>query len=84
MPALDQYLSIADLESAARRRMPACVRGYVCGGTEDGASLQESLQAFQLLQEIRSLQVLLQRLLHLYLREVRFLFRSRTYNPDYH
>lgn len=49
MPALDQYLSIADLESAARRRMPACVRGYVCGGTEDGASLQESLQAFQLL-----------------------------------
>ena len=42
------------------------------------------LQAFQLLQEIRSLQVLLQRLLHLYLREVRFLFRSRTYNPDYH
>ncbi len=47
MPALDQYLSIADLESAARRRMPACVRGYVCGGTEDGASLQESLQAFQ-------------------------------------
>lgn len=47
MPALDQYLSIADLERAARRRMPACVRGYVCGGTEDGASLQESLQAFQ-------------------------------------
>ena len=47
MPALDQYLSIADLERVARRRMPACVRGYVCGGTEDGASLQESLQAFQ-------------------------------------
>ena len=39
MAALDNYLSIADLEREARRRMPACVRGYVCGGTEDGASL---------------------------------------------
>lgn len=47
MAALHHYLSIADLEREARRRMPACVRGYVCGGTEDGSSLQESLQAFQ-------------------------------------
>lgn len=47
MAGLHNYLSIADLEREARRRMPACVRGYVCGGTEDGASLQESLQAFQ-------------------------------------
>lgn len=46
MAALHHYLSIADLERAARRRMPACVRGYVCGGTEDGVSLQQSLQAF--------------------------------------
>ena len=47
MAALHNYLSIADLEREARRRMPACVRGYVCGGTEDGVSLDESLQAFQ-------------------------------------
>ena len=46
MAALHNYLSIADLERAARKRLPACVRGYVCGGTEDGASLDESLNAF--------------------------------------
>ncbi len=46
MAALHHYLSIADLERAARKRLPACVRGYVCGGTEDGVSLQQSLQAF--------------------------------------
>ncbi|MGE8321022.1 MAG: alpha-hydroxy acid oxidase [Comamonas sp.] len=47
MGILHNCLSIADLERAARRRMPDCVRGYVCGGTEDGASLAESLQAFR-------------------------------------
>ncbi len=47
MATLHNYLSIAELEREARRRMPACVRGYVCGGTEDGTSLAESLHAFQ-------------------------------------
>lgn len=46
MGSLHHYLSIADLERAARRRLPACVRGYVCGGTEDGLSLAESLNHF--------------------------------------
>ncbi len=47
MGKLKNCLSIADLEREARRRMPACVRGYVCGGTEDGQSLAESLRHFQ-------------------------------------
>lgn len=46
MSALKNFLSIADLEREALRRMPACVRGYVCGGTEDGQSLQESRHHF--------------------------------------
>ena len=47
MGTLQNCLSIADLEREARRRMPACVRGYVCGGTEDGQSLAESHRHFQ-------------------------------------
>lgn len=43
---LKDCLSIADLERVARQRMPACVCGYVCGGTEDGQSLQESRSHF--------------------------------------
>lgn len=46
MGSLHNYLSIADLEHAARRRLPACVRGYICGGTEDGLSLAESRNHF--------------------------------------
>ena len=46
MVALKNCLSIADLERAALQRLPACVRGYVCGGTEDGLSLQESRTHF--------------------------------------
>lgn len=46
MAALKDCLSIADLEREAVRRLPACVRGYVCGGTEDGQSLQESRTHF--------------------------------------
>lgn len=47
MGSLNNYLSIADLERAALRRLPACVRGYVCGGTEDGQSLAESRRHFE-------------------------------------
>lgn len=43
---LKNCLSIADLERVAQKRMPACVRGYVGGGTEDGQSLQESRTHF--------------------------------------
>ncbi|CAB3651802.1 (S)-mandelate dehydrogenase [Achromobacter deleyi] len=45
MSRLDRCLSVRDFEREARRIMPRCVEGYVCGGTEDGASLQESVRA---------------------------------------
>lgn len=43
---LERCLSIRDLEREARRILPRCVEGYVCGGTEDGASLEASTAAF--------------------------------------
>jgi len=46
MSRLDRCLSIPDLEREARRILPRCVEGYVCGGTEDGASLAASTAAF--------------------------------------
>ncbi|WP_025136948.1 alpha-hydroxy acid oxidase [Achromobacter sp. DH1f] len=45
MSRLDRCLSVRDFEREARRIMPRCVEGYVCGGTEDSASLQESVRA---------------------------------------
>lgn len=45
MSRLDRCLSVRDFEREARRIMPRCVEGYVCGGTEDGASLAESVRA---------------------------------------
>ncbi len=45
MSRLDRCLSVGDFEREARRIMPRCVEGYICGGTEDGASLAESLRA---------------------------------------
>lgn len=47
MATLKNCLSIADLERAAQLRLPACVRGYVWGGTEDGRSLDESATQLQ-------------------------------------
>jgi L-lactate dehydrogenase (cytochrome) len=43
---LGDYLSVADFERAARRRLPRCVFEYVRGGTEDERSLRGSLSAF--------------------------------------
>lgn len=43
MKNVDRYYSISDFEKKARTLMPRCVAGYVCGGTEDKASLSESL-----------------------------------------
>uniref|UniRef100_UPI0028B0E514 alpha-hydroxy acid oxidase n=2 Tax=Achromobacter TaxID=222 RepID=UPI0028B0E514 len=45
MSRLDRCLSVGDFEREARRIMPRCVEGYICGGTEDGASLAESVRA---------------------------------------
>ena len=45
MSRLDRCLSVRDFEREARRIMPRCVEGYVCGGTEDGVSLHESVRA---------------------------------------
>ncbi|MGO4331126.1 alpha-hydroxy acid oxidase [Cupriavidus sp. 2TAF22] len=41
-----RILSLADLERAARRRLPASVFGYVSGGSEDGSSLDGNRAAF--------------------------------------
>lgn len=40
------YLSIADVERAARRRLPASVFGYVSGGTQDEVSLKGNRAVF--------------------------------------
>ncbi len=45
MSRLDRCLSVGDFEREARRIMPRCVEGYICGGTEDSASLAESVRA---------------------------------------
>ncbi|MNV13919.1 (S)-mandelate dehydrogenase [compost metagenome] len=47
MSRLDRCLSVRDFEREARRIMPRCVEGYICGGTEDGASLDESVRALR-------------------------------------
>jgi L-lactate dehydrogenase (cytochrome) len=39
-------LSIADYERSAIKRLPRCVAGYVCGGTEDERSLRENRRSF--------------------------------------
>jgi len=43
---LDDALSIADLQAAARRRLPPSIYGYVSGGSEDQASLHGNRAAF--------------------------------------
>ena len=46
---LDRYLSVADFERAARRRLPRMVHEFVAGGTEDGVSLRANRRAFETL-----------------------------------
>jgi L-lactate dehydrogenase (cytochrome) len=43
---LDRFLSVADFEALARRRLPRAIYGFVCGGTEDGQTLQANRAAF--------------------------------------
>jgi L-lactate dehydrogenase (cytochrome) len=43
---VEQALSIADLEQAARRRLPPGIYGYVHGGSEDQASLRANREAY--------------------------------------
>lgn len=42
-----QFLSAADVERAARRRLPRCVYEYVRGGTEDERALRRNAAAFE-------------------------------------
>ena len=44
---LQRYLSVADFERAARRRLPRLVHAFVAGGCEDDASLHANRAAFQ-------------------------------------
>lgn len=43
---LDSYLSVADFERAARRKLPRAVYDFVAGGTEDGVSLAANKECF--------------------------------------
>jgi len=44
--SLDSYLSVADFERAARRKLPRAVYDFVAGGTEDGVSLAANRECF--------------------------------------
>lgn len=43
---LSDFLSLADFEKAARRKLPYAVYGYVEGGTEDGISVNANRKVF--------------------------------------
>jgi L-lactate dehydrogenase (cytochrome) len=43
---LHQFLSVADFERAAHRRLPSVVHGYVCGGTEDSLTMHANRASF--------------------------------------
>ncbi len=43
---VERALSLADLERAARRRLPSSIYGYVSGGSEDQSSLRANRRAF--------------------------------------
>ena len=43
---LQRFLSLADFEPAAKRRLPRPIFGYVAGATEDNASLDDNRAAF--------------------------------------
>lgn len=44
---LTSFLSLADFETAARRKLPHAVHGYVFGGTEDSLSVQANRDVFE-------------------------------------
>ena len=45
-PALRQFLSLRDFETAAKRHLPRPLFEYIAGGAEDGASLHDNRAAF--------------------------------------
>jgi L-lactate dehydrogenase (cytochrome) len=45
--ALQRYLSLADFEPAARRRLPKFLHGYIAGGTETDAAIGDNRRAFE-------------------------------------
>ena len=45
--SLNRILSLNDFDSAARRRLPRAVYGFVSGGSEDGRSLRGNLRSFE-------------------------------------
>ncbi len=44
--ALRRYLSLADFEAVARRRLPRMLEGFVAGGVETDAALRDNRRAF--------------------------------------
>src|ERR1700744_2358399 len=44
--ALQRYLSLADFERAARRKLPRMLEGFVSGGVETDAALRDNRRAF--------------------------------------
>src|SRR6185312_9373242 len=44
--ALRRYLSLADFERAARRKLPRMLEGFVSGGAETDAALRDNRKAF--------------------------------------
>jgi L-lactate dehydrogenase (cytochrome) len=44
--ALRRYLSLADFERAARRKLPRMLEGFVSGGVETDAALRDNRRAF--------------------------------------
>ncbi len=45
-PAMRRYLSLADFETTARRRLPKMLYGFVAGGVETDAALRDNRRAF--------------------------------------
>src|ERR1700735_4788702 len=44
--ALRRYLSLADFETVARRKLPKMLYGFVSGGVETDAALRDNRRAF--------------------------------------
>ncbi len=43
----ERYLSLKDFETAARRRLPRMLYGFIAGGAETNASIQANFKSFQ-------------------------------------
>lgn len=45
--AQQHYLTLADFEAVARRRLPKFLYGYIAGGTETNAAVADNRKAFE-------------------------------------